>query len=273
MVARQCIAWNKAHGDTWDRMLVSWSDADINAAIAGAKAPAVGNEVEAAGSAGEAGEDAGADGAVAEAGEEAGGMGGEAVEDTDTDAVADADGEGTGVTDGATSSGEVEIIGKGKAKAEEAGGSDDNEDAGEGGHNDNDNAIADRPPRTRKAIAYDLLDVRSFQELDIVVPPVLVKSRAPRPLRMTVVKADPVDGSFVVSLWIHFFIFLLLFCVWADWIIVRCMILHASGARIASSTAAALLGSPAASAVTTRPVARSPRRSVEACPRRRHRLR
>jgi hypothetical protein len=39
---------------------------------------------------------------------------------------------------------------------------------------------------------------------NIVVPPVLVKSRAPHPLRMTVVKADLVDGSFVVSLRIHF---------------------------------------------------------------------
>jgi len=214
MVARRCIAWNKARGDTWDRMPVSWSDADIDAAIAGAKAPAVGNEVEAAGSAGEAGEDVGADGAVAEAGEEAGGMGGEAVEDTDTDAVADADGEATRVTDGATSGGEVEIVGKGKAKAEEVGGSDDNEDAGEGGHNndDDDDAIADRPPRTRKAIAYDPLDVRSFRELDIVVPPVLVKSHAPRPLRMTMVKADPVDRSFVVSLLIHFYLFTSVLC-------------------------------------------------------------
>jgi hypothetical protein len=208
MVARRCIAWNKACGDTWDRMLVSWSDADIDAAIAGAKAPAVGNEVEAARSAGEVGEDAGADDAVAEAGEEAGGMGGEAVEDTDTDVVADADGEATRVTDGATSGSEVEIVGKGKAKAKEVGGSDDNEEAGEGSHDDDDDAIADRLPRTRKAVAYDLLDVRSFRELDIIVPPVLVKSHAPRPLRMTVVKADPVDGSFVVSLRIHFLFYL-----------------------------------------------------------------
>jgi hypothetical protein len=170
-------------------MLVNWSDADIDAAIAGAKAP-VGNEVEGAGSAREAEEDAGADGAVAdvaEVGDEAG-----------ADAVADAD--------GATSGGEVEIVDKGKAKAEEAGGSDDNEDAGEGGHNDDDDdddALADRPPKTRKTIAYDPLDVRSFRELEIIAPPMPVKSRAPRPLRMTAVKADPVDGSLVVSFRIY----------------------------------------------------------------------
>jgi hypothetical protein len=199
MVACWCIAWNKAHGDTWDRMLVSWSDADIDTAIAGAKVPAVRNEVEAAGSAGEVREDAGADGAVAITAEVGDEVGGEAVEDAGTNAVADADGEAIRDMDGATSSGEVEIVDKGKAKAEEAGRSDDNEDDVEGDADEDDEA-ATRPIKMRRAIAYDPHDPRVSKHVVILPIDTPPKYPSPRPLRMSTVKAEPVDRLSVVSL-------------------------------------------------------------------------